>query len=187
MAVRRIRDRQETYQLGHLKLYRDDLIEIAKVLAELGTLEVDCGGRVMDNPGALENLDLPERLPDVSMAVWDGKTKVEVKLGESEASVRLTEPTTFTLGTLSRIEKLARQRRRLVAPVKYNTAAGPRVVLVATRAPKVRSSAVLINANRSERPTFWQRARDDWIIAVVMLVLGAVIGGVVGYWVNTIT
>lgn len=42
-----------------------------------------------------------------------------------------------------------------------------------------RSSAVLINAYRADRPTFWHRKRDDLMINVVMLALGAVLGAVV--------
>ena len=41
----------------------------------------------------------------------------------------------------------------------------------------------LVNAYRKDRPTFWQRSRDDWIVGVVMLLLG----GVLGYLVNQIT
>lgn len=187
MTLRRTQSRAETTHLGHLKLYRDDLIEIAKALAEVGTLAIGCGDWVMDDPMDFENPDLPERLPDVAMTGTNGKTAVGVKLGEGEASVHLIEPTTFTEGTLSRILRLTKPRRRIVSPVKFNTEAGPRMVLFATRATSVLSSAVLINAYRDERPTFWQRTRDDWIIAVVMLLLGAVLGGVIGYWVNTIT
>jgi hypothetical protein len=49
------------------------------------------------------------------------------------------------------------------------------------------SSAIVVNAYRKDRPSFWQRTRDDWVVATVMLVLGAIVGGFVGYWVNQIT
>jgi hypothetical protein len=44
----------------------------------------------------------------------------------------------------------------------------------------------LINAYRADRPTFWRRTRDDWAGESVMLLIGAVVGGVIGYWVNTL-
>jgi hypothetical protein len=183
MTLRRAHSRVETTHLGHLRLYRDDLIEIAKALAEVGPLTIECEDWVMDDPMDLRNPDLPERLPDVAMTGTNGKTAVGVKLGEAEASVHLIEPTTFTEGTLSRIQRLTKPRRRIVSPVKYNTDAGPKLVFFATTAPSVRSSAILINADSADRPSFWRRTRDDWIIAVVMLLLG----GVLGYLVNTIT
>jgi hypothetical protein len=201
MTLRRTQSRTETTHLGHLKLYRDDLIEIAKALAEVGTLAIECGDWVMDDSMDFENPDLPERLPDVAMTGTDGKTAVSVKLGEGEASVHLIEPTTFTEGTLSRILRLTKPRRRIFSRIKFDTKTGPRMVVFTTRmallatrmvpfpvsVTGVLSSAVLINAYRDERPTFWQRTRDDWIVAVVMLLLGAMLGGVIGYWVNTIT
>ena len=40
--------------------------------------------------------------------------------------------------------------------------------------PLTAGSAILINAYRADRPSFWQRTRDDWAVEAVML----------GYWIN---
>jgi hypothetical protein len=38
MAVKRTQDRVESYQLGYVKLYRDDLEQITKAVMEVGDL-----------------------------------------------------------------------------------------------------------------------------------------------------
>jgi hypothetical protein len=165
--------RVETTHLAHLRLYRDDLIEIAKALAEVGSFKGELGDWELTDPSDFESPELPDELPDVAMTGTNGTTAVAVKLGRAEASVQLTEPNTFTEGTLARIQRITKQRRRI--PLGQ-------VTPTPSTAP-LRSSARLINAYRGDRPTFWQRTRDDWIIGVVMLLFG----GVLGYLVNQIT
>lgn len=201
MTSRRIGVREETYRLGHLKLYRDELEQIAKVVNEVGELVIRCGDWEMTDPADFtNNAELPEVLPALTMVAsrTAGKTAVtaghewptvQVTLSLTEASVTLTQPDTHTLGVLSRIQQVSREGRRW----------GPGVVLVQvlaaiviaaftsksirTARPLTASRAVLINAYRADRPSFWRRSRDDWIIGAVMLLLG----GVLGYFVNVIT
>lgn len=40
---------------------------------------------------------------------------------------------------------------------------------------------------RSEAPTFWVRKRDDLWIEATVSVVSLILGGVIGYWINTIT
>jgi len=40
---------------------------------------------------------------------------------------------------------------------------------------------------RAEAPTFWRRKRDDLWIEVVVSLVSLLLGGVVGFWINTIT
>jgi uncharacterized protein YneF (UPF0154 family) len=45
----------------------------------------------------------------------------------------------------------------------------------------------IFTKTRAEHPTFWQRKRDDLLITIVSSVISLVVGGVIGYWVNTIS
>lgn len=44
-----------------------------------------------------------------------------------------------------------------------------------------RHQAVILRVPRRERPSFWERRRDDVVLAVLASVVAAVLGGVVGY------
>jgi hypothetical protein len=221
MAVKRTHDRTETYPLGHVRLYRDDLEQIAKAVAEVGPLKIACPPWELTDPSDFTDPDLPERLPDLTMAAERAGTdaKVNVSLGRELAEVTLTEPDTLTLGVLNRVQQVCRRRRWrwfgrlplsdwvvmpaliLLAVVSQDfvsidlfdralIALGGLVLvcmLIIVLPQRKNSSgarkAVLINAYRADRPSFWQRTRDDWIIGVAMLLLG----GVLGYLVNQLT
>jgi hypothetical protein len=45
---------------------------------------------------------------------------------------------------------------------------------------KITQKVVIVNALRAERPTYWQRTRDHWWIAIVTTVLGTVVGYLLG-------
>ncbi|GAA1612425.1 hypothetical protein GCM10009733_005580 [Nonomuraea maheshkhaliensis] len=45
-------------------------------------------------------------------------------------------------------------------------------------------SAHLINTYEVDSPTFFQRTRDDWIVGAIWAAVGALAGGVIGYFVN---
>ncbi|MCO6000138.1 hypothetical protein [Actinoallomurus rhizosphaericola] len=189
MTLRRTQSPIEHTELGHLKLYRDDLIKIAKILAEIGPLEIKCGDWEGDDPTDFDSPDLPERLPGVEMTATDGTIGVGVRLKRNEAIVIVAEPTSLTEGVLSRIQRITKPRRRAVTAVRYDMPGGPKIAIrpISAKTPVVRSSALLINDYRENRPTFWERTRDDWIVGAVWCVVGLVLGGVIGYWVNTIT
>lgn len=38
----------------------------------------------------------------------------------------------------------------------------------------------MINAPRADRPTYWQRTRDMWLVGVITALLGAVVGHLLG-------
>jgi hypothetical protein len=224
MVVKRTHDRTEIYRLGHVRLYRDDLEQIAKAVAEVGPLKIACPPWELTDPSDFANPDLPERLPELTMTAEHGGTdaKVEVSLGREVAEVTLTEPVTLTLGVLNRIQQVCHQRwwrwwigrLRIGDWVATLAIVFPGVLVMIfdlsgidlldhamlvfgglilgalmisllawTKNSSVSRKAVLINAYRADRPSFWQRSRDDWVIGVVMLLLG----GMLGYLVNQIT
>ena len=205
MAARRTRSRSETYQLGHIKLYRDELEDIAVALTEAGDLIIKTGEWEMTEPIDLaDNRELPEVLHHMTLTAHgvvtsaDGTTVigsvVDVVFSPTMARVTLLEPNTLTLGVLNRIQQVTTPHVRRWVP-RFHLLRAVALTLLYRRgnvtSPLSKSGAVLINAYRTDRPTFWQRTRDDWIVgavwAVVGVVLGGIVGGVIGYWVNTIT
>ncbi|MEV1198456.1 hypothetical protein [Microbispora rosea] len=204
MTVRRVHGPQpEVYLLGHIRVYREDLELMAKALTEVGPLQIRCGDLEATEPRDFQ--ELPEILDAVRMTsqIPETETKIEVVLSSREAKVALVEPDTLTLGVLGRIQQVARGCRRMwsLSPASVNVAgklsdssvtrrsAGSAVAVIGEEVAvwlvtaRLRSSAMIINALRSDRPTFWQRTRDDWIIGAVM----AVVGGFIGYLVNELT
>lgn len=188
MTVKRIGTRQETYELGHLKLYREDLEEIAKAVSEVGPLKISCGDWRMNDPADFADPELPEALPDLVMTAQrpDSSTGVMVDLGARVASVKVAEPDTHIEGVLSRIQRITEPRQRGLLSLAKNPEVGWMAVFLKPRVAAKTvtiSSAVLVNAYRDDRPTFWERRRDELLINAVTLVLGAVLG----YLVNVIT
>ena len=224
MAVKRtrVRPRTERHFLGHLTLYRDDLEQIAKAVAEVGPLRIECDDWELSDPGDFADPDLPERLSRLRMvaARREGDTEIVVLLSSHGAEVTVTEPDTLTLGVLRRVQEVcdgrdqsrnAKRRRlaRVAALLPLVIVALMAMVRVEDKSVALAllmglltlimfigalynvrrlmhmsgTTATLVNNYRTERPSFWQRTRDDWIIGVVMLLLG----GVLGYFVNQIT
>ncbi|MBQ1081579.1 MULTISPECIES: hypothetical protein [Nocardiopsis] len=109
MAWKRIKKRQETYPLGRLKLYRDELEDIARVLAEFGTLsflvnEDEVSGNEPEDFARMAD-ELPDRLGLVQMSATKEETRVVVEIG-SDSRVVLIEPNNDAYGSLTRIKKI---------------------------------------------------------------------------------
>lgn len=228
MSTRRIRSRVVSYRLGHIRLYRDDMEQIARVIEEVGKFKAFCDDWELTTSSDFRDATLPEALTGVEIIAKsdDGSTRIKVKLNSVAAVVVLIEPDTLTLGALGRIRQIAKQRQRFwrVGPGARWIAVGGALTFGALAAgstaafanmplhqstvtrtltwsftalvwvasvifliipPPWRtcSSAILVNADFVERPSFWRRTRDDWVIGVVM----ALVGGVLGYVVNALS
>jgi hypothetical protein len=118
-------------------------------------------------------------LPGLQIEAKGQQSLIEVRFGPNTASVTLVEPDTLAMGVLGRIQQITQYRRRPFAPLRFGSAEAWPYIQVSSPT----NSALLIHAYRVDRPTFWQRTRDDWVIGIVMLFLG----GVLGYIVNVIT
>ncbi|MFG3441275.1 hypothetical protein ACGF0J_28835 [Nonomuraea sp. NPDC047897] len=165
MAIKRVDEHVEIRSLGNVVLYREDLQGIARLMGELGGLEIRCAGFAATGPGDFD--ELPERLGEVCMSAGQGSAaRLDVRLDRGAAALVLTEPDTRSYGIAFRIDEIcaARRRGRFGWPFRQD-------------------GAHLINAYRRDRPSFFQRTRDDWITGSVM----AAVGGVIGYFVNEIT
>jgi hypothetical protein len=229
MTSNRLKLREEMYRLGALKLYRDDLEQIARAVAEVGHLRMTCGDWEMNDPADLSaNADLPEVLPVLEMMAErdESDTTIRVSLSKLQAVVTLVEPDTLTEGVASRIMRLTSGKKRRFAAIMASKGvfwipAGLMVIgliffiiwlqtltggIRASRGLMIGSGiaaaiafigavlspavvymagpgSILINAYRSDRPSFWKRTRDDWTVGAAW----ALVGGVIGYLVNQIT
>lgn len=240
VALTRTQAREETHHLGHVRLYRDELDEIIRVVSEVGEPAIEGPGFTATTAQDLADPAVPENLEWLTIAAREGEHQIRITLTRDRAVAELTEPNTLLQGVLSRVFVLCQRSRR---PGKLNVAIGPlhsnaarhvrwvpKIILgltsialptfvlavlyteyLMTKPSLVhgaehppsqnvvgallvgllvmlasgllmewsfgeRSSAVLINAYRAERPTFWQRKRDDLIINAVSLLLGAILG-----------
>ncbi|GII63277.1 hypothetical protein Skr01_33620 [Sphaerisporangium krabiense] len=232
MAVQRTGTRIEIHKLGNLRLFREDMEDIANALAELGDLEIICdntyradrGEDFSGLPERIESLQYVVAVDDVRSAVRDPR-RIEVELSRWTSYVRLVEPDVLCEGILSRIRTVVSRpsRRRininhrglmaahtiftlglaavtaaqgatwiitnkissgginyLIAPFGLWVAVslGLMFLLARGRGPRVS----LRNYYRSDRPSFWRRTRDDWLVQIIggalFLVLGFILGKV---------
>jgi hypothetical protein len=221
MPVERIKDRKETTELGPVKLYREDLEEIASTVEELGPLLITCD-ETFAAYDPKDFAELPERPTSLSFtaATLEGQG-VNVIFDAYGSRVTLTEPNTLSRGILSRIQDVCRRpgrRRRpmykllvllstiiaatsatisLIAafqqlkgtpvvgsiyPLLITMMATATLLLVYVRWLRRRGvvGAILVNAYLVDRPPFWRRTRDDWIVQIIggalFLVLGFFLG-----------
>jgi len=126
MTVRRIEAQVEATSLRHVRIFRDDLIAIARALLEVGPLVGSCGDLQFDDPTDFERMagQLPEHLPALTMvAVAPDRggqpeaSRVEIVLSPDMARVTLTEPVTLTLGVRDRVMRIAAHGERRVINV----------------------------------------------------------------------
>lgn len=232
MTVRRTKLDVEQYDLGSLRLYREDLRAIATAAAEAGDLAITCDGFEATSPEDFGD-GLPEKLEKVTIraANPDRLGSVEIRLSDREAVVQLTEPDTLLAGVVSRVRLICEPRRQhypralewarradsatplasaalaftvvlvslgIIAENRWLTkahshghsaggvAAFVGVGIVAFAALSffllgaVRPWVEMINAPRADRPTYWQRTGDMWVVGVITALLGAVAGYLLG-------
>jgi hypothetical protein len=43
------------------------------------------------------------------------------------------------------------------------------------------SEVLVINAYRADRPSFFKRTRDDWIVEVIVMLMGLLLGFIIGH------
>lgn len=220
----------ETNHLGHVKLYRDELEQIIRSVAEIGEPIIEGPEFTATSEQDLADQAVPEKLEWLTITASRGKHQLRVTLNQATAVVEMIEPDTLLRGVLTAVAQVCQRslrRGRSMAPLgvvapdvarryqRSDRVTKGLLVFVLALATTVisldlylhawmlsrdgllmlvlipvplwilwafrkHSSAVLINAYRAERPTFWQRKRDDLLINAVALVLG----GVIGYFVN---
>lgn len=135
MTMRRVRKAFDTYDLGALRLYREDLRAIASAVAEAGDLTISCDD--MYEATSPDDFDqFREDLRSVGLkATRAGSLRsIEVLLENNAATVVLAEADTLLTGVLQRIRLICegRQRRlvsrlqRVPSPPRYERSAGLR-------------------------------------------------------------
>jgi hypothetical protein len=237
MTVRRTRLYRVQYDLGSLRLYREDLRAIATAAAEAGDLAITCDGLEATSPDDFGDA-LPEkpRTMTISAGNRDTLSAVEIRLSAREATVLLTEPDTLLAGIVYRVRLICEPRRRrlrsalrvgrrdswarivsaalgivlavlasvvaVLAAVQASVAPQPGhhatglsadiIALIASLGAVVlaalsftvwagnRPWVEIINAPRADRPTYWQRTGDMWLVGVITALLGAIAGYLLG-------
>jgi hypothetical protein len=224
MSIRRPRVAPETYELGALRLYREDLKTIAIAVQELGSITITCetrdGTYEATEPGDFD--EIPEKLTALEIAAHkaDGEGTIMATFGGLSAHITLEEPDTLIEGIRSRIVLICTPLHRRVWSFCRN--AGPVIAVVGvlgvvgitigyanSEHSKVWNGIwlnwiipcffealivigivmrifgrgrglIIINAPRAERPGYWQRTGDMWLVGVATAILGAIIGFVLG-------
>ncbi|MBF8192440.1 hypothetical protein ITP53_43525 [Nonomuraea sp. K274] len=250
MAVRRTTLQTEVYKLGAIRLYREDLIAIAKAVAELGKLRIEADESIADHPDDFDQLPGEITKLRIIAKKADSKTEIVVRLTPDEATVTVTEPNTVANGIRIAIQDRCRPRLRLrllhrrppatprseisvgwwtrnmalnigavslllagliglvgviyvaLAPTPDATelanalrrseksdvwlvpaVIGPIFLLpvIAVVSAKRKRGAILVNALKADRPSYWQRKRDDIWLNVASFGTGAFTSWLIGW------
>jgi hypothetical protein len=116
VTIRRTKLLPETYELGPLWLYQEDLQAIATAISELGPLNITCTGdsETYEASDPSDFSELPENLSKVTISSKHstGSSAATATFGESDADVKLVELDTHATGVLSRIQSICELRRR---------------------------------------------------------------------------
>jgi hypothetical protein len=144
MTVRRIKLAEETYQLGALRLYREDLRAVAAAVAEVGELKISCDDSEADAPGDFDGL--PETVTKLTITATraDPPGGMEVNFTSANSQVKLTEPDALMRGILSGIRLICEPRTRHIRGlVGRSEIAGFAFFIVGIAALIVESAAVI--------------------------------------------
>ncbi|MFD0882975.1 hypothetical protein ACFQ08_00115 [Streptosporangium algeriense] len=124
VALRRTTYQSETYSLGTIRLYREDLHAIAKAAAELGPLRIETNGFVGDDPA--DFAALPAELTELRITAEraNSGTEVAILFSRRNARIIVTESDTLASGIRVRIQEICRarlrplRRRPFIAPMR---------------------------------------------------------------------
>lgn len=143
MPVRQTQEPVTKQDLGCPRLYRGDLQEIAKAVAEVGDLVITCSGEApgpqtrgiasyeATAPGDFDGL--PEKLISVTIAASTASSGgIAVRLSPSAATAELTARSTLAEGAISHVQRVCeRRRRRARSLVRWaEVGASPVVILL---------------------------------------------------------
>ncbi|WP_174546539.1 hypothetical protein [Nocardiopsis dassonvillei] len=235
MTLRTSRAERVQTEFGALRLYREEMEEIASIIAEecAGNLHInfrDARGRSGSEPADLERYaeldDTPEILETLSLSGRRGETTMTFEIDDTVSTLVVVNPDNSSRGAASQIRELCLANRRFprgrallhnpygplplgwvlgcsAAMFLVITGIGLQVIAatppedespfqvaavlvlgivgaMAMIAAQARPRSLLINASRAQRPTWWARHRKD----VLLLLIGSVVGGLIGYFVN---
>lgn len=200
MALRRIAPEVLQVNLGPVRMWRDDLAKIARIIQECASsgAVMTADGYELDDVDDL--LDLAERevfqVEEFSIASLDGR--VQLRLGRAVSLLEIQEPDLKAKGAVTEIKEVSNRCRNYANSIQFRqavrilAAAIPlfgRSLLNATdkRLDEVPSQAIIYTRSRVEAPTFWQQKKHDVLITVVSNIFSLLLGGVIGYYVNKIS
>ncbi|HYN96089.1 MAG TPA: hypothetical protein VES42_19765 [Pilimelia sp.] len=157
MALRKTTVDTLVHDYGRIRVYRDDLAEMVKVLRDVAS---NCHLRADDYE--LDDVDDLSQLADkgitrvVDFVFSADGNRVGLSVNKRRALLAVREPDLIWRGAAAEVERIAKR------------CGGPRL------------AASVDTRTRAEAPTFWSRKKDDILIAVasgaIFLVLGFVLG-----------
>jgi hypothetical protein len=154
---------------------------------------------------------MPERPTAVTISASNGEQSVKVELGRGRGRLVIEEPDTLTEGDRVRIEKLCAGRfiDRTIAGRAVNIFVGIALAVVtillllgaAIRDARwlggiagilylgaipigffaFRNQSEVLVINRYRGPSFLKRTRDEWIVEVVVMLMGLLLGFIIGH------
>jgi hypothetical protein len=111
MTVNRIKSRVEALDLGDVRLYREDLEDIATAIGELGPLEVVCD-QTFTATGPEDFASLPENPRSLRFLASREGRALEVALAPASNRVTVTNPDTLCHGIASRVRDVCHRPGR---------------------------------------------------------------------------
>ena len=170
MSVSRIRLVPEEYDLGSLRLYREDLVKIATEAAEAGVLKIVAGDHEATAPGDFEAL--PEQLANVTITAARAGSPggVELSFTADSATVRLTEPSKETRGILVGIRQVCEPRRpRWRSRIPLSRPATFAVLLIGCMAAALVTVAIILAVTPKQGTASWASSPATAVLASAVL------------------
>lgn len=152
--------------LPPLKLYLDDLEEVAEIIsgAGTGTLVVETDDYAFDSVDDLKNLR-EKRIR--SLDIRSDDPNIHVHFGPSSSEIHGPADVPELMGVASHIEDaLKKRRKRVYMPARKSTPEG-----IGSQG-EIINYTTIIPKRRSDSPSFWARNQDR----VILLVFGWALG-----------
>lgn len=172
MALKRERPLADERVLGRVRLWRDDLYEIVKVMREVAPdLTLHADDYTLDDVDDLA--DAPETYVRRFVAESQGKG---IRLDLADVSViAANDPDLKTRGMMEEVQRLTRRRRVFITrPAKAYSFAGVPITELLPPRP------IVFTTTYAETPPWWVRNKDalatNFIVSLVFLGLGILIG-----------
>lgn len=191
MALKKSKPSVRTLSLGWVKLWRDDVAEMVDVMLEAARPDESLIIQIGDDYTATAVDDLaehPDSRVDQFIALV-GSGRIRLVLSATEATLEIVEPDLVGVGMSMKVWAIAERCRTRSLLLRRAVELLLETVLLAFtfsggKLPRIsKSGAEIFTKTRVEAPSFWARKRDDVMLAIV----SALVGGVIGYFVNVIS
>lgn len=200
MALRRVVPEVISLDLGYLRMWRDDLGRMVKVLEKIcdGHITMRADDWEFDSVDDLAALAADRIYRVRSFSLVGGKEdKVKLQLGDTASLLEIVGGDELSAkGAAQDLYRLAVECRRLQFQDLLSVSIGSLIAVTpiigtfagaASRNRQAAPHVILETRTRAEAPSFWVAKKNDIWITVVSNVIALALGGVIGYFVNVWT